>query len=260
MMISILRFQFVPIGLILIYSVNAFHLYYPNISRSFKYQTHQKNCDSHNLLKFMNHERGIRTSLNFFGKIFEEEGPLGKGITVGKVQVALSCSDRSLISTLESKSKNSGDSPQDLSRLGNAVCLALLRKSDDFIAACSESQWFGAADAAKAESLHNTWSNNEAAKFEKEYVTSADGKEKVGGPTIIVVSLIVEIQGDETNFEGAGYSLSKTKDVLSSIAADCMVDEGYCLNAIEIFWTPGDREEVLTKNDLILDFPTLIDL
>jgi hypothetical protein len=29
---------------------------------------------------------------------------------------------------------------------------------------------------------------------------------------------------------------------------------------VEIFWTPGDREEVLTKDDIILDFPTLIDL
>lgn len=200
------------------------------------------------------------TRLNFFGKMFEEEGPLGKGITVGKIQVALSCSDRSLISTLESKSKNVGDSPQELSQLCNAVCLALLRKSDDFIAAGSESQWFGQADSGKAESLYNTWSNIEASKFEKEYIPSADSGEKAGGPTNVVVSLIVEIQGDETNFEGAGYSLSKTKDVLSSIAADCMVDEGYCLNAVEVFWTPGDRDEVLTKNDLILDFPTLIDL
>jgi uncharacterized membrane protein len=39
-----------------------------------------------------------------------------------------------------------------------------------------------------------------------------------------------------------------------------MIDDGYCLNAVEIFWTPGDREEVLTKDDIILDFPTLIDL
>lgn len=204
--------------------------------------------------------RHYETSLYFFGKIFEEDGPLGKGITVGKIQVALSCSDRSLISTLESKSKNIGDSPKELSQLCNAVCLALLRKSDDFIAACSESQWFGQSDSGKAESLYNTWSNIEASKFEKEYVPSADSGEKGGGPTNVVVSLIVEIQGDETNFEGAGYSLSKTKDVLSSIAADCMVDEGYCLNAVEVFWTPGDRDEVLTKNDLILDFPTLIDL
>lgn len=197
--------------------------------------------------------------LNFFGKVFEEDGPLGKGITVGKLQVGLACRDRSLVQTLERESNNSGSEPEELSRLANSVCLALLRKSDDWISACSESKWFSQNDAGKAESLFNDWANQEAAKFEKEYIPSGGDAEK-GGPTNVVVSLVVEMQGDETNFEGAGFSLTNTKDVLTSIASDCLVDDGYCLNAVEIFWTPGDREEVLTKNDIILDFPTLIDL
>ena len=198
------------------------------------------------------------TSLNLFGKMFEEEGPLGKGITVGKFQLGLSCTDRSLIQTLERESNNSGSEPEELSRLANAVCLALLRKGDEWISASSESKWFSQNDAGKAESLFNDWSNMEAAKFEKEYIPGKDSEK--GGPTNIVVSMVVEMQGDETNFEGAGFSLTKTKDVLTSIASDCLVDDGYCLNAVEIFWTPGDREEVLTKNDIVLDFPTLIDL
>jgi len=193
-----------------------------------------------------------------FGKMFEEEGPLGKGITVGKFQVALSCRDRSLLENLEKESDDSGSEPEELSALANAVCLSLLRRSDDWTAACSESKWFSQNDAGKAESLFNDWSNQEAAKFEKEYIPSVASEK--GGPTSVVVSLVVEIQGDETNFEGAGYSLKGTKDVLTSIASDCKVDDGYCLNGCEIFWTPGDREEILTKNDIILDFPTLIDL
>lgn len=48
--------------------------------------------------------------------------------------------------------------------------------------------------------------------------------------------------------------------MLSSIASDSLVDEGECVNAVELFWTPSDREEVLVSNDLILDFPELIDL
>jgi uncharacterized membrane protein len=32
------------------------------------------------------------------------------------------------------------------------------------------------------------------------------------------------------------------------------------VNAVEVFWTPGDNEEVLTKMDMIVDFPELIDL
>jgi len=39
-----------------------------------------------------------------------------------------------------------------------------------------------------------------------------------------------------------------------------MVDEGYCVNAVEVFWTPSARNEVMARNDVILDFPELIDL
>ncbi len=204
------------------------------------------------------------TSLNFFDKMFEEEGPLGKGITVGKVQVGLSVFDRKLIDILEEESDSYGSEPEELSQLCNAVCLHLLRRQDDWISACSESQWFSQKDAGKAESLFNDWSNEEATKFEKEYYKEFDeddGKKvEDGGPTNVVVSIVVEIQGDETNFEKAGFSRQGTKDVLTSIASDCIVDDGYCLNAVEIFWTPGDRKEVLSKNDVIMDFPKLIDL
>mmetsp|Transcript_24226 Transcript_24226/g.36089 ORF Transcript_24226/g.36089 Transcript_24226/m.36089 type:complete len:259 (-) Transcript_24226:67-843(-) len=206
--------------------------------------------------------RGEAVSLNLFGDMFEEAGPLGKGITVGKVQVALNSFDRSsssIIGMLETKTEDVGDSPEELSRLTNDICLALLRKNDDWISACSESKHFKTDDAGKAESLFNEWANLEAAKFEKEYIPG-EGKAEKGGPTIVVVSLVVEIQGDETNFEGAGYSTSKTRDVLASIAADCLVDEGYCLNAAEVFWTPGEPNEILTKTDVIVDFPALIDL
>lgn len=206
------------------------------------------------------------TQIFFFNKIFEEQGPLGKGITVGKVQVALNTNDRSIIHDIEQKVKQVERSSSDtkLATLTNQICLLLLRRNSDWISACSESEWFSENDGGKAESLFNAWSNREASKFEKEYYpgsdSSTDSSNSSSGPTIVVVSLVVEIQGDNTNFKGAGYSLSGTKEVLSSIASDSMVDEGYCINAAEIFWTPGDKDEVLRKNDVILDFPELIDL
>jgi uncharacterized membrane protein len=61
-------------------------------------------------------------------------------------------------------------------------------------------------------------------------------------------------------FDGAGYSILGTKEVLASIASDCMVDDGYCVNAAEVLWTPSDRNEVLSKRDIIVDFPELIDV
>lgn len=39
-----------------------------------------------------------------------------------------------------------------------------------------------------------------------------------------------------------------------------MVDGGGCVNAVEVFWTPSQRDEVLTKQEMVMDFPELIDL
>ena len=199
--------------------------------------------------------------------MFEEEGALGKGITVGKVQIALDCINRgpdSIFALLERSANNGGSEPWELAQLSNSVCLALMRKSDEWVGACSDSKWFKWDDAGKAESLYNDWANREAAKFEKEYVPSsgsgADSDAVPGGPTTVVVSIILEIQGDTTKFEGAGFSIAGTKEVLSSIASDVNVEGGECLNAVEVFWTPSDKDEVLTKQDLIMDFPELIDL
>lgn len=108
--------------------------------------------------------------LYFFDKVFEEEGVLGKGITVGKIQIALMASDRSrdsIFGDLERKARSTGDSSAHLAMLAKEVSLALLRRSDDWIAASSDSKWFKYDDAGKAEGLFNDWANAEAVKFEK---------------------------------------------------------------------------------------------
>lgn len=202
--------------------------------------------------------------LNLFDlkKVFEESGSLGKGITVGKVQVALTTSNRSsssIMGILAEVARNAGNDSPALAKLSEEVCLALLRRSDEWVGACSDSEWFSGKDAGKAESQFNDWSNREASKFEKEYVPTADSDDKAGGPTTVVVSLIVEIQGDTTKFDGAGFSIGGTRDVLSSISSDCRVDRGFCLNAAEVFWTPSDFEEVMTMRDVVYDFPEIID-
>lgn len=68
------------------------------------------------------------------------------------------------------------------------------------------------------------------------------------------------LRNESSRFDGAGYSMAQTKEILASIASDCLVDDGYCVNAVEVFWTPGDKEEVLSRADVIIDFPELIDL
>jgi uncharacterized membrane protein len=92
----------------------------------------------------------------------------------------------------------------------------------------------------------------------QEYIPDETPSTTSASPTIAVISLILEIQGDSTSFSRAGYSISETKEVLASIASDCRVEGGDCLNAVEVFWTPSDLDEVLTERDTVLDFPELI--
>ncbi len=210
-------------------------------------------------------------------KAFEEAGPLGKGITVGKVQIALAVnaterkSNDSVFGVLEKHARNNsnnkssydndyedGYGDSQLSKMCHEICLALLRKSDDWISACSESEWFREQDMGKAESVYNLWADREACKFEKEYIPPEGTRQVTADDTVAVVSLVIEIQGDETNFDRAGYSLSETKSILTSIASDCRVEGGDCLNAFEVFWTPSEPTEVLTERDTIIDFPELI--
>ena len=76
---------------------------------------------------------GISSERFMFGKLFEEDGPLGKGITVGKVQVALMTSDRSansIFGTLKRQTENVGSTQYDLASMAHEVCLDLLRRSD----------------------------------------------------------------------------------------------------------------------------------
>ena len=147
-----------------------------------------------------------RQQLKMIGKLFEEKGPLGKGITVGKIQVSLAANDRtsptSIFSLLERQASNNISSPKELARMANEICLSLLRKRDDWTGACSSSKWFPMKDSGKAESYFNDLSNTEAAKFEKEYNLGSSGSDskEISGvlATQVVVSLVLEIQGDST--------------------------------------------------------------
>ncbi|GAX22835.1 hypothetical protein FisN_24Lu129 [Fistulifera solaris] len=207
-------------------------------------------------------QRVHNPSLFLFDKFFEEEGVLGKGITVGKVQVALFSKERgkdSIFGDLERKARSTGGSSAHLALLVKEVCLALLRRSDDWTAASSESQWFKFRESARAEAQFHEWADAEALKFEKEYIPGIDTADK-GSSTMVVVSLIIEIEGDSTQFNGAGFSMEATRQVLTSLANNAVVAEGEVLSAAEVLWTPSARDETLTSHDLMTDFPSLITL
>lgn len=112
----------------------------------------------------------VRNLFDGLSKVFEESNSLGKGITVGKVQVSLTTTDRSkssIMGILAETARTTGNNSPSLAKLSEDVCLALLRRSDEWVGACSESKWFSGKEGAIAESQFNDWSNREAAKFEK---------------------------------------------------------------------------------------------
>ena len=45
-----------------------------------------------------------------------------------------------------------------------------------------------------------------------------------------------------------------------ALAGDAMVERGQLLVAAEVLWTPSEGDEVLTKRDVLLDYPELMDL
>jgi len=116
--------------------------------------------------KFQRTSTTASTRLHLFDKLFEEEGILGKGVTVGKVQVALASPDRSQDSIFGILEREAADD-KPLPELTHSICLALLRKSDEWVGAAGASNWYGMNDAGKAESQFNEWANAEAMKFEK---------------------------------------------------------------------------------------------
>ena len=103
-----------------------------------------------------------------------------------------------MIGLLEQHAGDDSDANQVLARMANNICLDLMRKSDDWIAAASSSKWFSGKDAGKAEAFYNDLANGEAIKFEKEHIPEEDDDEDAGGPTMVVVTLVLEIQGDST--------------------------------------------------------------
>jgi len=81
-----------------------------------------------------------------------------------------------------------------------------------------------------------------------------------GGATVVVVSILCAIAGDKTAFGDVSGNTQALRRALQTLAADVKVEEGELLVGAEVLWTPSDPDEVLTKRDLILDYPELIDL
>jgi len=206
----------------------------------------------------------IRNPFEKASSIFEESTTLGKGVTFAKIQVALEAPNRSsgsILGLLADKADAADtDSARGLAKLVSEVALALVRKSDDWVASSSTTQNFlGSQAEGKCETFYNRAVSEELGKFEKEYVPPP-GSPAAGPSTLVVVSLLCALRGDKTNFGNVGGDRAATTKALQVLAGDVQAERGELLVAAEVLWTPSDDDEVMTRRDMFLDYPELMDV
>jgi len=187
------------------------------------------------------------------------------------------------------------DSRQSVQQMVSKVCLELMRQQSTIFAVSNGSEYFG--NAVEAEKSFNTLSIRERSKFETETVSNFGGMIDVvkdddddddddesssssndeplstttewsssstttstTASTCAIVTLILSIEGSNTT-TNTKKGLSKmiawqhVWDGLSRIGADMMVDD--CLLGAEVLWTPEKRGDVVTRRDIVVDYPDL---
>jgi uncharacterized membrane protein len=75
--------------------------------------------------------------------------------------------------------------------------------------------------------------------------------------TAAVVSINLAIEGDSTKFSKI-KTRNELRAALSRVAADSKMED--CLLSAEIMWTPEDRSETLSSQDVYADYPSLYPL
>mmetsp|Transcript_26934 Transcript_26934/g.42261 ORF Transcript_26934/g.42261 Transcript_26934/m.42261 type:complete len:385 (+) Transcript_26934:72-1226(+) len=217
--------------------------------------------------------RGVSSSGDWGSLDDEGYSSLGAGVSVFKIQLALNCANRgadSLLGDLQRVATSSDTSSRaGLSSVVQETALCLLRRSAEWEAAASTVEYFGSRDADKAEGAFNRIAVAERSKLEKETFGNVNGMSLnnqsqnprgVDQPTLAVVTIALAIRGETLKGFNQVSSLTDVKKALQALAADVTTDMGDNVLATELLWTPEDPAETMTKQDLIMDFPELIDL
>ena len=75
--------------------------------------------------------------------------------------------------------------------------------------------------------------------------------------TCAVVSISLCIEGDSTKIPSI-RSRQGLREALAKISADSQVDD--CLVSAEVLWTPEERSDTLSQEDVYADYPNLYPL
>ena len=123
-------------------------------------------------------------------------------------------------------------------------------------------------DDEKALSEYDRAAVKEAAKFDDRDTSATvdaalaaaglPGGASGGKPTMAVVCIVACVMGDREEEIGKSFQgdASAMKAALQEIAASANGDEE--VFAFELFWVPGEDDEVLDNDEIILDWPELM--
>uniref|UniRef100_A0A7S3Q2C8 Uncharacterized protein n=1 Tax=Chaetoceros debilis TaxID=122233 RepID=A0A7S3Q2C8_9STRA len=215
---------------------------------------------------------GIVNGGNDFSRSLDEASPLGKGVSVVQVSVALNVPRRdspsSILTYLDQLSRTaSTDSRVGISNLVSQVALELIRQKPYIFAANTEYKHFRDNDEKKATRYFNNVAVEERGKFEREgtnkyggvdYSTTgnklSDQQKLSAQATSAVITILIEIDGDETKLPQIN-NINDLQRALTTLATDVKVED--CLRSAEILWTPEGPDDVLSDKDVIIDYPKL---
>mmetsp|Transcript_15950 Transcript_15950/g.48691 ORF Transcript_15950/g.48691 Transcript_15950/m.48691 type:complete len:237 (+) Transcript_15950:287-997(+) len=203
-------------------------------------------------------------------------------ITVVRLNLAVNLPDRrnSVIARLSAVAADraggaagaQGDvfSTKRMGELTSEVCLALLRQRANWQAANFDAAFYPAGNSREAEGAFNKRVIFERSKFEKEEAfLMADDR---SDPTLAVVTLVVGVKGGKNSVlqdiarGNARCNVGTVVDLLETVAAESSAaafvsedDPERGIVGSEILWTPSTPDEMLGREEVLLDYPELVD-
>lgn len=191
------------------------------------------------------------------------------GATVVRLQLAFNVMERdsrSVLRQLEQLADNADASTnQGIERLAADTALLLMRRRNEWLSCGGSVRHFSDDDTALRQFDREV--NSEAAKFERENsfpLNSVPGSGQ-GKATVAVVMAVACLMGDCEDEVLAGARAAAGEPVLSGDAAAAkraleeMASAGPGeVFAFELMWVPDDNDESLSMDDIIMDWPELV--
>lgn len=183
-------------------------------------------------------------------------------VTITQLQIALLAPAEDLQTELSELSRNADtDSDKGLVKLLQESALTLMRHEDYWTHVLSNSE---TCNIVEAETKFDKLQFQERSKFSDETLVNVNGERKIRSKVnpdsedsglYIVVTLLLGSADDNPLFETT-YSRDELKAALSSMVA---LRAGYFMT-FYLLWTPQQKPEALTYDELLMEYPEMMQL